>query len=161
MISNKSTLHSNLFECKSTFRIGYCNVRTMHQIGKCAQVCSEMKNYDLDILGVSECRWTNAGKQLLFNENLHIIYSGRNDDQHSEGVAILMTHRAEGSLISWQPVNERIITVRYPSKYFKLSVIQCYVQTNDNTDAQKHSFYNLLTDTISKIPNHDCCDGRF
>ena len=34
----------------------------MHDTGKLAQVTSEMKRYNIDILGVSESRWTGSGR---------------------------------------------------------------------------------------------------
>ena len=37
----------------------------MHAIGKSAQIAKEMQNYNLDILGISECRWTESGKLKL------------------------------------------------------------------------------------------------
>ena len=39
---------------KSKARIGFRNVRTMYETGKLAQVTSEMKRYNLHILGISE-----------------------------------------------------------------------------------------------------------
>ena len=43
---------------RQKLKIGCWNVRTMYSIGKTAQVCREMRRYNLDVLGVSECRWT-------------------------------------------------------------------------------------------------------
>jgi hypothetical protein len=71
----------------------------MLQTGITAQICSEMNNYSLDILGVSECRWTGQGKNILLNDEMHIIYSRRKDNKYTHGVAIVMTNRAERSLI--------------------------------------------------------------
>lgn len=58
----------------------------MVQTGKTTQVCCEINNYWLDILGVCETRWTGSGKNFLFNDKKHIIYSGRKDKNHAEGV---------------------------------------------------------------------------
>jgi len=46
---------------RTMIRLATWNVRTMFETGKTAQVTKEMERYDLDILGVSECRWTGAG----------------------------------------------------------------------------------------------------
>ena len=40
---------------KKLIRIGCWNVRTMYDLGKLEQVYREMRNYNLDILGISEC----------------------------------------------------------------------------------------------------------
>jgi len=40
--------------------IGNWNVRTMYTIGAAVQVSNEMREYRIDILGISECRWIRA-----------------------------------------------------------------------------------------------------
>jgi hypothetical protein len=97
--SDVATPRSPLFVPKIILKIGYWNVRTMFQIGKTTQICGEINNYGLDILGISESRWTESGKSFLSEDKTHIIIiSGRNDSNHSEGVAILMTNEPERSL---------------------------------------------------------------
>ena len=63
------------------------------------------------ILGVSESRWTDAGRQRTGTGET-VLYSGRDDDMHFEGVAIILKKGLEKSLIEWKPVNRRIIKVR-------------------------------------------------
>ena len=50
---------------KRRTRVACWNVRTLYQTGKLAQAVTEFKNYQLDILGVSEARWIGAGKRKL------------------------------------------------------------------------------------------------
>ena len=71
---------SKLLTAKKHLRIGYWNVRTLLQTGKTSQLLREMVNYKLDILGVSEVRWTGADKIFIKEEQMHIIYSCRNDE---------------------------------------------------------------------------------
>ena len=51
----------------------------MFQTGKTAQVEREMLLYRIDILGISECRWTGNGSVTTSLGNT-IIYSGRMQD---------------------------------------------------------------------------------
>ena len=44
-----------------------------------------------------------------------VLYSGRDDDQHMQGVAIMMTQEATNALIDWSPINERIRKERFYS----------------------------------------------
>ena len=44
---------------KHKTRIGFWNVRAMYEIGRLAQVTSEMRRYGLTLLGIRECRWRN------------------------------------------------------------------------------------------------------
>ena len=73
---------------KHKTRIGCWNVRTMYSDGKTEQVCKEMENYKIDILGISECRWNGMGKVKTVDQNL-ILFSGK-EERHESGVAIIL-----------------------------------------------------------------------
>ena len=68
-------------KCKT--RIGFWNVRMMYETGKLAQATSELRHYNFHVLGISESRWTGSGRET-------VLYSKREDDQHHEGVAIIL-----------------------------------------------------------------------
>ena len=138
---------------KNLQRIGCWNVKTMYQLGKTAQVCKEMRRYNLDMLGVSECRWTGFGK-ILTQTGETIIYSG-SEDQHQHGVAVIMSKETAGAMMSWKPVSERIIVVRFNSKHIKTTVIQTYAPTNDASEEEKNKFYNQLQQVYDETNKHD------
>ena len=75
---------------KQHIRVGCWNVRILFQAGKLAQTVREMNTYNLCLLGVTEARWTKTGKQRL-NTGEVIIWSGRQDDIHQEGVALIIS----------------------------------------------------------------------
>ena len=56
--------------CKKQYCIGTWNVRSMNQ-DKFEVVKQEMARVNIDILGISELRWTGMGK---FNSDDHYIY---------------------------------------------------------------------------------------
>ena len=66
---------------KSVLKIGTWNARTMHRIGKTAVVAREMRKYDIDVLGISECRWAGFGRMRVQTGET-LLYSGRGDDAH-------------------------------------------------------------------------------
>lgn len=136
---------------KTTF--GCWNVRTMHSIGKTAQVCREMRRYNIDVLGVSECRWMEFGK-VRTREHEEIIYAG-SSVKHEHGVAIILSKNASKSLMSWKPVSERIITARLYSKYIKATIVQAYAPQNGSTSEEKDQFYEQLQSVLKDIPKHD------
>lgn len=74
---------------KSTLSIGCWNVRTMYATGKTAKVAKEMSNYGIDILGISEARWTGFGR-VQVNNNETVIFSGK-ENAHEAGVALMMS----------------------------------------------------------------------
>lgn len=49
--------------------------------------------------------------QLRTSETL--LYSGQDDNQHMQGMAIMMMQEATKALIDWPPINERIIKARF------------------------------------------------
>ena len=68
-----------ILNAKTQTRLGFWNVRTMFETGKLAQVMSETNRYNLHILGVSESRWTCAGRQRTGTGET-VLYSGRDDN---------------------------------------------------------------------------------
>ncbi|KAL9961073.1 hypothetical protein ACROYT_G029954 [Oculina patagonica] len=139
---------------KKTVRVGCWIVRTMYSTGKTAQVCREMAKYKVEILGISECRWTGSG-QVRTQTGENIIFAGRNDNQHQSGVAIMMSKEASRALESWNPVSDRIITARFNSKHIKTTIIQVYAPTNDADTDEKDGFYDLLQQVYDRTPRHD------
>ena len=75
-------LQNLLFPSTAT-RIGIWNVRTLYETGKSAQATREMDRYGLDILGLSEVRWTGDGEQILASGHV-LLYSGlpKEDNVH-------------------------------------------------------------------------------
>ncbi|XP_072050327.1 craniofacial development protein 2-like [Amphiura filiformis] len=134
--------------------IGCWNVRTLYTIGKSAQLAKEMEKYDIDVLGVSECRWTGHGKVKL-STGESVIFSGREDNLHQHGVAIMMSKKAEQALIEWKPINDRIIYARFFSKFLKFSILQVYAPTNETNEEDKDNFYEQLQAIVDSIHKHD------
>ena len=59
----KLSIQSTPLSCPDTLVIGHWNVRSMYRAGVTEQVARGMEGYKLDILGISECRWTGSGRQ--------------------------------------------------------------------------------------------------
>ena len=72
------------------------DVRTIYETGKAAQIKREMNKYNIQILGIRESRWTGNGV-ITTNSRNTIYYSGREDNNHREGVAMVMTPTATKS----------------------------------------------------------------
>ncbi|PVD22304.1 hypothetical protein C0Q70_18113 [Pomacea canaliculata] len=118
------------------------------------QLVKEFDNYNLDILGVSEVRWTGTGKRRLASGHT-ILFSGRSDAQHSEGVALLLNKKTEKALLEWKPYGPRLLRARFHSKYTKLTVLACYAPTNDSEAEDKDAFYDQLQAASESVPAHD------
>ena len=72
--------------CKEQYFIGIWNVRSMNQ-GKLEVVTQEMARVNVDILGISELKWTGMGE---FNSGDHYIYYCGQESLRRNGVAIMV-----------------------------------------------------------------------
>ena len=75
--------------CKWQYCIGTWNVRSMNQ-GKLEVVKQEMPIVNIDILGISELKWTGMSK---FNSDDHYIYYCGQESLRRNGVAIIVNQR--------------------------------------------------------------------
>ena len=80
--------------CKEQYCIGIWNVRSMNQ-GKLEVVKQEMARVNIDILGISELKWTGMGE---FNTDDHQIYE--QESLRRNGVAIIINKRFQNALLA-------------------------------------------------------------
>ena len=83
--------------CKEQYCIGTWNVRSMNQ-GKLKLVKQEMARVNVNILGISEIRWTGIGK---FDSDDHYIYYCGQESLRRNGVAIMVNKSLKCS--TWMP----------------------------------------------------------
>ena len=74
---------------KGNYCIGTWNVRSMNQ-DKLEVVKQEMARVNIDILGISQLKWTRMGE---FNSNDHYIYYCGQESLRSKGVVIVINKR--------------------------------------------------------------------
>ena len=154
----EAVLPTTILSTRATTKIGTWNVRTMYESGKTAQVANEMQAYNLDILGISEARWIGSGHMQL-ESGVRLLYSGHEEEgaPHTEGVAIMLSKKAQRSFIGWQPHGPRIMEASFKTnhKRINLNVINCYAPTNESDDTNKEQFYSRLQTIIDTLSPRD------
>ena len=75
--------------CKEQYCIGTWNIRPMNQ-GKLKVVKQEMARVKVDILGMSEVKWTGM---VEFNSDDHHIYYCGQESLRRNGIAIIVNKR--------------------------------------------------------------------
>ena len=75
--------------CKEQYSIGTWNIRSMNQ-GKLQVIKQEMARVNINILGISELKWTGMGG---FNSDDHYIYNCGQESLRRNGVAIIVNKR--------------------------------------------------------------------
>ena len=76
--------------CKEQYCIGTWNIWSMIQ-GKLEVVKQEMARLNINILGISELKWTAMGE---FNSSDHYIYYCGQESLRRKGVATIVNKRA-------------------------------------------------------------------
>ena len=126
------------------------NVRSMNQ-GKLEVVKQEMARVNVDILGISEPKWTGMGE---FNSDDHYIYYCGQESLRRNGVAIMVNKRVQNAVLGCSLKNDRMISVRYQGKPFNITVIQVYAPTTNAKEAEIEWFYDDLQDLLELTPKN-------
>ena len=92
--------------------------------GKWEVVKQEMTRVNIDILGISELKWIGKGE---FNSDDHYIYYCQQESLKRNGVAIVS--KSPNAVLGYNLKNDRMISVRFQSKPFNITVIQVYAPT--------------------------------
>ena len=107
--------------------------------GKLEVVKQEMARVNVDILGISELKWTGMGE---FNSDDHYIYYCGQESLRRNGVAIVVSKRIRNAVLGCNLKNDRMISVRLQVKPFNIMVIQVYAPTSNTEEAER--FYEDL-----------------
>ena len=115
--------------------------------GKLEVVKQEITRVNIDILGISELRWTGMGE---FNSNDHYIYYCRQESLRRNGVAIMVNKSPKCStwILGCNLKNDRMISVCFHGKPINITVIQVYAPTSNAEEAEVELFYEDLKDPI-------------
>ena len=100
--------------------------------GKLEVVKQEMARVNVDILGISELKWTGLGE---FNSDDHNIYYCGQESLRRNGVATMVNKRVQNAVLGYNLKNDRMISVRFPGKPFNIRVIQVYAPTSNAEEA--------------------------
>ena len=95
------------------------------------------KRVNIDILGISELKWTGMGE---FNSDDHYIYYCGQESLRRNGVAI-MVNKVQNAILGCNLKNDRMISVRFQGKRFNITVIKHYAPTSNAEEAEIEWFY--------------------
>ena len=108
-------------------------------------VKQEMARVNIDILGISELKWTGMGE---FNSDVHYVYYCGEEFLRRNGVAIMINKRVWNAVIGCNLKNNRMISVHFQGKPFNITVIQVYAPTSNAEQAEVEQFYDDLQDLL-------------
>ena len=88
--------------------------------GNLEVVKEEMARVNIDILGISELKWTGMGE---FNSDDHYIYYCGQESLRRNGVAIIVNKIVQNAVLACNLKNDRMVSVRFQGKPFGITVI--------------------------------------
>ena len=109
--------------CKVQYCIQTWNVRSMNQ-DKLEIVKQEMAGMNIDILGISELKWTGMGG---FNSDDHYIYYCGQESLRRNEVTLIVNKRVWKAVLGCSLKNDRMIS-HFQGQPFSITVIQVYDQ---------------------------------
>ena len=109
--------------------------------GKLEVVKQEMARANIDILGISELKWTGMHE---FNSDDHYIYYCRQESLRRNGVAIMVNKRVQNAVLGCNLKNDRMISAHFQGKPFNITVIQVYAPTSNAEEAEVERSYEDL-----------------
>ena len=83
--------------------------------GKLEVVKQEMARVNVNILGISELKWTGMGE---FNSDDHYIYYCGQESLKRNGVAIICNERVQNAVLEYNLKNDKMISVHFQGKPF-------------------------------------------
>ena len=127
------------------------NVRSKNQ-GKLEVVKQEMARVNVDILGISELKWTGMNE---FKSDDHYIYYCGQESLRRNGVAIIVNKRVQNAVLGCSLKNDRMIPVLLQGKPLNITVIQVYAPTSNAEEPEVERFYEDLQDLLELTPKKD------
>ena len=92
--------------------------------GKLEVVKQEMARVNVNILGISELKWTGMGE--FHSDDLYYIYYCGQESLRRNGVAIMVNKIVRNAVLGCNLKNDKMISVCFQGKPFNIMVIQVY-----------------------------------
>ena len=117
--------------------------------GNLEVVKQEIARVNVDILGISELKWTGIGE---LNSDDHYIYYCGQESFRRNGVPLTIDKTVQNAVLGCSLKNARIISVCFQDTPFDITVIQVYSPTNNAEEAEVERFYEDLQDLLELTP---------
>ena len=114
-----------------------------------------MATVNVDILGLSELKWTGMGEFNLGEFNWYIYYCGQ-ESLKRHGIAIIVNKRVQNVVLGCNHKNDRMIPVCFQGKPFNIMIIQVYAPTSNTEEDEVERFYEDLQDLMELTPQKRC-----
>ena len=139
------------YKSRNLIKFGTWNVHSLSQKGKLENIKLEMHDLKIQILGISEIRWTDKGN--LKSGDFNMYYSC--GMHHEKGIGILLHKEITKSVIGFWPVLDRVIMVKIHAKPFNINIIQVYAPTSSSSEEDLEEFYSGIDSCIKQCKSNE------
>ena len=112
----------------------------------------EMARVNVDILGISELKWTGIGE---FNSDDHYNYYCEQESLRRNGAVIIVNKSVQNAVLGCNLKNDRMISVRIQGKPFNIIVIQVCALTSNAEETEVEQFYEDPQDLLELMSQKD------
>ena len=96
-----------------------------------------------------------------FNSDDHYIHYCGQESLRRNGVTIIVNKTVQKAVLGYNLKNDRMISVRFPSKPFNITVIQVYAPTSNAEEAEVERFYEDQQDLLELTPPSKRCPFHY
>ena len=120
--------------------------------GKLEMVKWEMERVNMDILSISELKWTGMGE---FNSDNHYIYYCGQESLRRNGVPLIVNKTVQNAALGCNLKNDGMISVCFQGTPLNITLIQVYSPTTDAEEAEVEWFYDDLQEFLELTTKKD------
>ncbi|XP_014782067.1 craniofacial development protein 2-like [Octopus bimaculoides] len=100
----------------------------------------------------SGCR---NGQGRFTAQNGDTIFFTRRETGRRNGVGFVTSRELTSSVIGYNPVNDRIVTIRLRCHSLNTTLIQVYAPTSEASEEEMQDFYDVVQQTLDNVPRRD------
>ena len=117
--------------------------------GKLDMIKQEMARVNINLLGISELKWTGMGE---FNSASHYIYYRGQEFLRRNGVSLIVNKGVQNAVFGCSLKNDRMILAHFQGKPFSITIIQVCVLTIGAKKAEVEQFSEDLQHLLELTP---------
>ena len=114
----------------------------------------EMERCGLAVMGIAENWWLGQGS-FSTAEGGTSMYSGKASRRRSAELAFMVNSEASKAVLGYNPVSERVITLRVNAKPVNITFVQVYAPTGASSEEEITAFYEQLQGVLDNVCRKD------
>jgi len=95
------------------------------------------------------------GSEILDLKSHTIFKSGKTRRTREFGVAFVVDKKLRQQVTDFKPINERMCTICFRMKFFKVWFVNAHTPTEDKEEEEKENFYERLELLYDSLPRND------